>query len=185
MKIEREPSALLYPSPVALVTCVDQEGRPNIIPLAWVGIACSDPPIIGIAIRPHRYSYGLIEESKEFVINIPTVDLLYETDYCGEVSGRDNDKFAETKLTAEPAKRVRPPLIKECPVNLECILQGIVKLGVHDLFLGQVVAVHVDQGVLDDEGRLDYSKARPFVFNHGEYWSMGEIVGLRHLSRKQ
>ena len=183
MKVERRPSALLYPCPVVLVTCVDEEGRPNIIPLAWVGIACSEPPTIGVAIRPQRHSYGLIKETGEFVVNIPTADILRETDYCGEVSGRDHDKFAETGLTPEPARRVGPPLIEECPVNLECTLRRIVKLGVHDLFLGRVVAVHVDQAILDEGGRVDYAKARPLVFNHGEYWSLGEMVGLRHLAR--
>ena len=183
-KIERKPFALLYPCPVTLVTCVDRQGKPNIIPLAWAGIACADPPTIGVAIRPHRYSYGLIKDTKEFVVNIPTVDILRETDYCGEVSGRDHDKFAETKLSPEPARHVKPSLIKECPVNLECVLQRVLELGVHHLFLGRVVAVHVDKAILDERGRIDYAKARPFVYIHGEYWSLGEIIGLRHLSKK-
>lgn len=185
MKIEKEPSVMLYPCPVVLATCVDPKGKPNIITLAWVGVVCSDPPTIGVGIRPHRYSHKLIEESKEYVVNIPTVDILYETDYCGEISGEDHDKFAETKLTPEPAKKVKPPLIKECPVNLECVLQKIVKLGAHDLFLGEIVAVHVDQEVLDENGRLNFSKAKPFVYNRGEYWGLGEIVGFRHLSTKK
>lgn len=172
MKIERRPSTLFYPCPVVLVTCVDEKGNPNIITLAWVGVACSDPPTISIGVRPRRHSHKLIEETGEFVVNIPTVDILRETNYCGQVSGRDHDKFAETKLTPEPAKQVKPPLIKECPVNLECTLQKIVKIGSHDLFLGQVVAVHVEQTILDEKGRLDYSKARPFVYNQGEYWSL-------------
>jgi len=184
MKVEWKASELLYPCPVVLVTCVDQGGKANVIPLAWVGVACSDPPTIGIAIRPQRYSYGLIQETKEFVVNIPTADILYETDYCGEVSGRDHDKFAETGLTPEPATHVKPPLIRECPVNLECTLQQVIKLGVHDLFLGQVVAVHADQAILDEKGRIDYAKAKPFVYNHGEYWSLEKIIGLRHLSTK-
>ena len=184
MKIEWKPSELLYPCPVVLVTCADREGRPNIITLSWVGVACSDPPTISIAIRPDTHSYKLIEETKEFVVNIPTVDILQETDYCGKVSGRGRDKFTETKLTSESAKHVRPPLIKECPVNLECTLQKIVKVGSHDLFLGQVVAVHVDQAILDEKGRVDYAKARPFVYSHGEYWSLGNVIRLSHLGRK-
>jgi len=184
VKVERKPSELLYPCPVTLVTCVDKKGKPNIIPLAWVGVACSDPPIIGIAIRPQRYSFGLIQDTREFVVNIPTVDILRETDYCGEVSGRDHDKFAETKLSPEPARRVKPPLIKECPVNLECVLQQVLDLGAHHLFLGQVVAVHVDKAILDEKERIDYAKARPFVYNHDEYWSLGKMIGLRHLSKK-
>lgn len=176
MKIEKRPSTLFYPCPVALVTCVDEEDNPNIITLAWVGITCSDPPTIGIGIRPQRYSYRLIEKTREFVVNIPTLDILKETNYCGRVSGRDHNKFAETKLTPEPSKEVKPPLIKECPVNLECTLQKIVKVGSHDLFLGRIVAIHVDQNILDKNGRIDYSKAQPFVYNQGEYWSLGRRI---------
>jgi len=183
VKVEKEPSELLYPCPVTLITCVDRRGKPNIIPLAWVGIACSDPPTIGIAIRTQRYSYELIKDTKEFVVNIPTVDILRETDYCGEVSGRDIDKFAGTKLSPEPARKVKPPLIKECPVNLECVLQRALEIGVHHLFLGLVVAVHVDNGILDEEGHIDYAKARPFVYLRGEYWNLGKMIGLRHFSK--
>lgn len=185
VKVEKKSMALIYPCPVTLVTCVDKEGKPNIITLAWVGVACSDPPTIGIGIRPHRYSYGLIKDTKEFVVNIPTVDILREADYCGQVSGRDHDKFAETKLSPEPASRVKPPLIKECPVNLECVLQQVLGLGVHHLFLGRVVAVHVDEGMMDERGHMDYAKARPFVYNQpGEYRSLSKIIGLYGFSKK-
>jgi flavin reductase (DIM6/NTAB) family NADH-FMN oxidoreductase RutF len=173
MKIDKAPSTLFYPCPAVLVTSVNWEGRPNIITLAWAGVACSDPPTISLGIRPSRYSYGLIEQSREFVVNLPTLSILKETDYCGRVSGRDHDKFAETKLTAEPSTKVRAPLIKECPVNLECTLQQIVKLGSHDLFLGRVVAVHVEKTMLDANGRIDYSKAQPFVYNQEKYWKLG------------
>jgi len=174
MKVDKVPSTLFYPCPVVLVTCVDDEGRPNIITLAWVGVACSDPPTISFGIRSNRYSYRLIERSGEFVVNMPTLSILKETDYCGRVSGRDHDKFEETKLTPEPASKVKAPLIKECPVNLECVLQQIVELGSHSLFLGRVVALHVEQSLLDANGHIDYSKAQPFVYNQGEYWDLGK-----------
>lgn len=176
MKIERPISTLFYPCPAVLVTCIDEKGSPNIITLAWAGVSCSDPPTIGIGIRPNRHSHRLIEKSGEFVVNIPTLDIVNETIYCGRVSGMDHDKFAETKLTPEPSRRVKAPLIKECPVNLECVLQKTVKVGSHDLFLGEVVAVHVDQDVLDEKGRIDYAKAKPFVYNQGEYWSLGKKI---------
>jgi len=172
MKVERSPSMFFYPCPVVLVTSADEKSEPNIVTLAWVGVACSDPPTISIAIRPSRHSYGLIERSKEFVVNIPTVDILKQTEYCGRVSGRDHKKFAETGLTPEPASKVKAPLIKECPVNLECSLQQIVKLGSHGLFLGQIAAIHVEQEMLDPNGRIDYAKAQPFVYNQGEYWNL-------------
>ena len=184
VKVKRKPTELLYPCPITLVTSVDKEGKPNIIPIAWVGVACRDPPIIGIAMRPSRHSDQLISQTKEFVVNIPTIDLLWETDYCGKVSGRDHDKFLETKLTPVASKKVKPPLIGECPVNLECVLRQTVKLGTHDLFLGEVVAVHVDESILGEDGKIDFSKARPIVYNRGEYWSLGERVGLRRRIEK-
>jgi len=173
MKVEKSPSMLFYPCPVVLVTSVDEKGEPNIVTLAWVGVACSDPPTISIAIRPSRHSYGLIERSREFVVNIPTLSILKQTEHCGRVSGREHKKFEETGLTPEPASKVKPPLIKECPVNLECTLRQIVKLGSHSLFLGQIVTVHAEQEMLDADGHIDYSKAQPFVYNQGEYWNLG------------
>lgn len=196
MKISREPidkidgaigGDLLYPCPVVLVSCVDKKERPNIITLSWVGIACSRPPIIGIGvlnIKRFKFSYNLIKQTKEFVVNIPSAGILQEVDYIGEVSGKDHDKFMETELTPQNATKVKPPLIKECPVNLECKLKQIVKLGSHNLILGRVVYVHVDQDILNETGGKNYKKANPILYCHGEYWSLGEKLGRRHLSRK-
>jgi len=170
----REPEEALYPAPVVLVTCIDEKGRSNIITLAWVGIICSEPPMIGISIRPSRYSNSLIKESKEFVVNIPTVDLLRKVDYCGTVSGKTVDKFKEAGFTPESAAKVRSSLIKECPVNIECKLKQQLTLGVHDLFLGEVVAIHTTEEILNEEGKIDYAKAKPLVFNQGEYWNLGK-----------
>ena len=174
----------MFPCPVVLVTCVDSDGKPNIITLAWAGVVCSDPPVLGLGIRPHRHSYGLIEDAGEFVVNIPTTEILEETDFCGMVSGRDVDKFSETGLTAEPAKEVKPPLIRECPVNIECVLKKKIPLGVHHLFLGEVVRVHVDQDVLDKNGRIDFTKVSPFVYNQGEYWSLYQKIGVHGFSKQ-
>lgn len=184
MKVKKSPWAALFPCPVVLVTCVDSKGKPNIITLAWVGTVCSNPPMLGLGIRPHRYSYGLIERSGEFVVNIPTKEILKETDFCGTVSGKDVDKFSQTGLTPEPAEKVKPPLIKECPVNIECVVKKKIPLGVHHLFLGEIVHVHVDQEILNEKGRIDFNRASPFVYNQGEYWSLHRKIGVGGFSKK-
>ena len=184
LKVEKSPWTALFPCPVVMVTCVDSNVKPNVITLAWVGVVCSDPPMLGLGIRPHRYSYGLIEASREFVVNIPTVEILKEVDFCGVVSGKDVDKFSETGLTAEPGEKVKPPLIRECPVNIECIVKEKIPLGVHHLFLGEVVCVHVDQDVLDEKGRIDFSKVSHFVYNQVEYWSLRRKIGVHGFSKE-
>ena len=184
MKIIKKPYTALFPCQVVLVTCVDSKGQPNIITLAWAGTVCSEPPTIALGIRPTRHSYKLIGNTKEFVVNIPISKILKETDYCGVTSGRDIDKFSETNLTPEPAEKVRPPLIRECPVNLECILKDRIPLGAHDMFLGEIVQVHIDQKILDEKGNIDFAKAEPFVFNVGEYWSINKKLGTYGFTKK-
>jgi len=177
MKIRKKPYTALFPCPVVLVTCVDSAGKPNIITLAWAGTVCSEPPKVGLGIRPSRYSHKLIDTSKEFVVNIPPAKIIKETDHCGVTSGKDVDKFSETKLTPEQADMVKPPLIRECPVNMECVLNDVIPLGAHDLFIGEVVQVHVDPDVLDEKGKIDFKKVAPFVYNVGEYWSLNKKIG--------
>jgi flavin reductase (DIM6/NTAB) family NADH-FMN oxidoreductase RutF len=184
MKIKKNPYAALFPCPVTLVTCIDSKGEPNIITLAWVGTLCSEPPTIGLGIRPKRYSHSLIENSKEFVVNIPTTKILKETDYCGVTSGKYVDKFSETKLTPEEADKIRAPLIRECPVNIECVLKDKILLGVHDLFLGEIVQVHINQDILDEEGNIDFVKAHPFTYDQGEYWSLDKKIGTYGFSKQ-
>jgi flavin reductase (DIM6/NTAB) family NADH-FMN oxidoreductase RutF len=184
MKIKKKPYTALFPCPVVLVTCKDSTGDPNIITLAWVGTVCSEPPMIGLGIRPTRYSHKLIKNSKEFVVNIPPTKLIQETDYCGVTSGKDVNKFSKTGLTLEKAVNVKAPLIRECPVNLECTLKELIPLGTHDLFLGEVVQIHIDEQVLDEKGRLDLTKADPFVYNVGEYWSLNKKIGTYGYSMK-
>lgn len=184
MKIKKKPFTALFPCPVVLVTCVDSTGEPNIITLAWAGTVCSEPPTIALGIRPTRYSHKLIKNTKEFVVNIPTSEILKETDYCGVTSGREIDKFSETKLTQDPADKVRPPLICECPVNIECKLKDLIPLGAHDLFLGEIVQVHIDQQILDKKGNIDFTKADPFTYNQGEYWSLNKKLGSYGFSKR-
>jgi flavin reductase (DIM6/NTAB) family NADH-FMN oxidoreductase RutF len=184
MKVKKRPYTALFPCPVVLVTCKGNEGKTNIITLAWAGIVCSDPPMIGISIRPHRFSYKLIDDSGEFVVNIPTEDLLGITDVCGMISGKDIDKFTETNLTPIRAEKIKPPLIEECPVNIECVVRKKIPLGVHHLFIGEVVQVHVDENVLDNEGNIDYAKTSSFVYNQGEYWNLANRIADYGFSKK-
>ncbi|MDP6347775.1 MAG: flavin reductase family protein [Dehalococcoidia bacterium] len=179
----RDPGTGLYPTPVVMVTCVDDLGRPNIITLAWAGVVCSEPPQLGIAVRPSRHSHAMLRRSGQFVVNIPSQDLLHSTDVCGTISGRDQDKFALTGLTPLPATKVEAPLLAQCPVNLECLLRHRLALGSHDLFIGEVVAYHVRNDIIGERGRPDFGKARPFAYALGEYWGLGEMLGKNGLSR--
>lgn len=183
-KVQIKPEPALFPLPVILVTCADKTGRPNIITLAWAGMVCSEPPMLSISIRPNRYSYGLIKESREFVVNIPTSDIMKQTDICGTVSGKNTDKFALTKLTPEKAKIVKPPLIKECPVSLECKVKDSLLLGTHEVFMGEILAVHIDESVMTSSGDIDYAKAKPFTFNRSEYWSLKDKIGFYGCTKK-
>jgi flavin reductase (DIM6/NTAB) family NADH-FMN oxidoreductase RutF len=185
MKIKKKPYTALFPCPVVLVTCIGSTGDPNIITLAWVGTVCSEPPMIGLGIRPTRYSHKLIKDSKEFVVNIPSTKFIQETDYCGVTSGKDFDKFSKTGLTPEKAVYVNTPLIRECPVNLECTLKKVIPLGAHDLFLGEVVQIHINEQVLNEKGKLDFTKVDPFVYNVGEYWSLDKKIGTYGYSIKK
>lgn len=170
----QRPYPVLYPVPVVLVTCLDENGEPDASTMAWVGTVSSVPPQVAVAIRRHRYSHDAIQQAGEFVINIPTQDQLYAVDYCGEVSKREQDKFARLNLTPEPASQVKAPLVQECPVNVECKVSQIIPLGSHDLFIGEIVAIHVEESILTPEGFIDFAKAKPIVYLGNEYWSVGQ-----------
>src|SRR3989338_5310643 len=169
-----KPYEALYPVPVVLVTCVGKNGKPNIITIAWAGVVCSSPPCVSISVRPSRHSFGLIKQSGEFVVNIPTEKHLRETDYCCTVSGKNADKFKDTKFTPLPAKKVKPPLIKECPVNIECRVKSFTDLGAHHMFIAEVLSVNADEDILTSFGGIDYSKTSPIVYNQGQYWSLNK-----------
>jgi len=182
-KVAVKPGTYLNPVPAVMVTCGPRE-KPNIITLAWVGTVCSDPPMLGISIRPSRYSNELIKQQGEFAVNLPTVDLVRVTDYCGSVSGRKVDKFAATGLTPVPAKAIDTVLIAECPLNIECRVTQVLPLGAHDLFLAQVVAVQADDSLLDEAGDLDLSSAELLAYSGGRYWSLGQLLGTHGFSAK-
>ena len=157
-----KPGNMLYPLPAVMVSLADQEGHPNIITLAWVGTVCTNPPMVSISVRPERYSYPILKETGEFVINLTTKELVYATDYCGVRSGRDVDKFKEMKLTAVPASVVKAPMIGESPVNIECKVRQIMPLGSHDMFLADVVAVHADEKYMDENHKFHLEQADVF-----------------------
>ena len=182
-KVPKKPGTFLYPVPAVMVTCGAGEGA-NIITLAWVGTLCSEPPLVGIGVRASRHSHGLIEELGEFVVNLPSVDQVKALDYCGVVSGRDEDKWAACGFTRGAASQVQVPLVAECPVNIECRLQQTLSLGSHDLFIGEVVAIQVDEAVLDGKGYLDIEKARPFAFANSKYWAIDEMLGSFGFSKR-
>ena len=163
-KVIKEPFCALYPVPVVLVTCLDEAGQPNVMTVCWIGTVASTPPSLAIGVRPHRYSHAAIKERGEFVVNIPNHELLSTVDYCGRVSRhRTSDKFAETGLTPAPASQVASPLIAECPVNIECRVTHSLELGSHTLFVGQILAVRVDEELLDERGFIDYGQTQPLV----------------------
>lgn len=184
-KLEIPPNEALYPVPVILVSCLDQKTKkPNIITIAWCGVICSKPPTLSVSIRPSRYSHKLISQTRDFVVNIPSKDLLKKVDLCGIRSGKDIDKFKEFSLNPVPSSKIYSPMIKECPVNIECVLKDVIPLGSHDMFIGEVVASHVDEDITDGKGKIDYDKASPFVYNHGEYWDLGRQIGYYGYSVK-
>lgn len=183
-KVKLPPSEALYPVPVVLVSCGDMD-KSNIITIAWCGIVCSNPPLISISVRPQRYSHDIISRSGSFVVNIPTEGLLEKTDFCGMVSGVSTDKFKACGFSKSPSTIVSSPLIEECPVNIECKVIKSLKLGVHDMFIGEILAVHADKDVLNKDGGIDYKKARPIVFNQGEYWGLGKQMGRYGFSSKR
>lgn len=176
---------MLYPLPAVMVSVADCDGKPNIITIAWVGTICSNPPMVSISVRPERYSYNIIKETGEFVINLTTKELAYATDYCGVKSGRDVDKFAEMKLTPSKAEYVKAPLIEESPVNIECRVKQVIPLGSHDMFIAEVLAVHADEKYKDEKGKFCLEKAEPIIYSHGEYLTCGEKLGTFGYSVKK
>ena len=175
--IVKQPMIGLYHLPVVLISCVDEDLSPNIIPIGWVGGVCSDPPQIGIAIRPRRYSYQIIKRSGEFVVNIPEKGLVEVVDKTGFCSGKDTNKFAEFNLTPLPAIKVKAPIIKECSVNLECKVRHTLNLGSHTLFIGEVVMVQADEEIIKEDGEIDYQLLNPLMLKHDEYCTVTEPLG--------
>lgn len=176
---------MVYPLPAAMVSCQRGAEKPNIITVAWTGTICTNPPMLYISVRPERYSYDIIRESGEFVLNLTTKKLARATDFCGVRSGRTVDKFKETGLTAVPAEKVNAPLIAESPVNIECRVTEVKALGSHHMFLAEVLAVHVDDAYLDQNGTFRFNKTGLMAYSHGEYLELGNSIGTFGYSVKK
>lgn len=168
---------MLYPVPAVMVTVTDGEGHDNIITIAWAGTICSDPAMVSISVRKERASYPMLLKSKEFVINLVTKELTRACDYCGVKSGKDVDKFKETGLTKAKAAKVNAPLIAESPVSLECVVEQVIELGSHDMFIARVVAVDVDDSLMDENGKFDLNSTSLMAYSHGEYFELGDKIG--------
>lgn len=169
-------SVITSPIPPTMVTCGTVE-NPNVFTVAWTGVLNTRPPVTYISVRPERFSYDLIKNSGEFVINLTTEQLVRAADYCGVKSGRNINKFEEMNLTAEPASKVNAPILSQSPVNIECKVREVVSLGSHDMFVADIVAVDVAKELLDINGRLALEKANLVAYSHGDYFALGKKLG--------
>ena len=172
-----KPGNMLYPVPPVLVTCHNKKGESNMLTVAWAGTVCSTPAMLSISVRKERYSHAMLMETGEFVVNLPTEDLVWETDEAGVRSGRDVNKWESLHLHQEEGKILSVPMILECPVNMECKVKQVLELGSHDLFLAEIVAVHVDSALLDEKKRLQLEKAKLLAYSHGQYFGLGNVLG--------
>ncbi len=172
-----KPGNMLYPLPAALVSVRGKDGRSNLLTIAWCGTVCSTPPMVFVSLQKKRFSHALLAETKEFVLNLTTEEIANATDLCGVLSGRDVDKWKRSGLHEEQAAVVNAPLVKESPVNLECRVTEVRELGSHDMFLAEVVAVDADERYFDESGRLDLGRCKLIAYSHGEYRSLGPVIG--------
>lgn len=168
---------MLYPLPAVMVSCQRPGERPNIITVAWTGTVCSSPAMVSISVRPERYSYDIIRETGEFVINLTTERLTRAADFCGVRSGRDIDKFEAMHLTPGQSEHVAAPFIEESPVAIECRTKQILELGTHHMFVAEVLGVSVDASFLDKTGKFQLNKTGLMVYSHGEYFGLGKSIG--------
>ena len=176
---------MLYPLPAVMVSLTDKEGNSNIITLAWAGTICTNPPMLSVSIRPERYSYKIIKETGEFVVNLTTKELAYATDYCGVKSGKDVDKFGKMRLTKLASEKINSVAIAESPVNIECKVRQIMELGSHSLFIADVVNVRVDSRYIDEKGRFNLAKSELIAYSHGRYYELGKELGTFGYSIKK
>lgn len=173
-----KPGTLIYPLPAVLVTVGDSIENSNIMTIAWTGTICTNPPMCYISVRKERHSYDMLRRTGEFVINLTTEAMARATDWCGVRSGRDYDKWKETGLTPMKNDHVAAPLIAESPLSICCKVREVKELGSHDMFIADVVGIEADTRYIDPEtGKFSLEKARPIVYSHGEYYSLGEMLG--------
>lgn len=172
-----KPGNMLNPVPAVMVSVTDENGKSNIITVAWAGTICTNPPMVSISVRPSRYSYDIIDRTGEFVINLTNQELVKACDYCGVVSGRDVDKFKEMKLTPLPMQQVKAVGIAESPANIECRVVEKKALGSHTMFIAEVVGVTIDDRYMNETGKFEINESGLVMYSHGEYFSLGEKLG--------
>ena len=173
----QKPGNFIYPVPAVMVSLRDKAGKSNIITVAWTGTICSDPPMAYISVRKSRASYPMLVESGEFVINLPSEELVRALDYCGVRSLDQVDKWKEMNLHEGQASVVAAPTIEEAPVSIECKVTQVLPLGTHDMFLAEVVAVDVDERYIDEKGAIHMDQVGLVAYSHGDYMSLGEKLG--------
>lgn len=166
----------MYPIPAVMVSCGDMENS-NIITVAWTGILNTNPAKVYISVRPERYSYNIIKEKKEFVINLTNKDLAYATDWCGVKTGAKVDKFKEMHLTKEECQFVSAPAIKESPVSIECKVTDIKEFGSHHMFIADVMSIDADEKYINEKGSFDISKCNLIAYANGGYYELGRKIG--------
>lgn len=179
MKSKRKnlsPGTLTAPIPPAMVTVGDFDNA-NILAIAWTGILATQPPKTYISVRPSRHSYGMLKENGEFVINLPSVDLARTVDYVGIYTGAKVDKWQKCGLTKQKSDKVSPPTVAECPIALECRVSDVLPMGSHDVFIADIVGVSCREELIDEKGKMRFDRADLLAYAHGEYYSLGEIVG--------
>lgn len=173
-----KPGNMVYPLPAVMVSTADTKGNDNIITVAWTGTVCTNPAMLYISVRPERYSYHLLRESGEFVVNLTTEKLAKATDWCGVRSGRDFDKWKEMHLTRGKAEKLTyAPIIQESPVNIECKVTEVQELGSHQMFLAKVEAVQVDESYMNETGKFELNDTQLLAYSHGEYYTLGKKLG--------
>lgn len=179
MKKSIGAKTIVFPTPVFIVGTYGEDGKPNAMNAAWGGICSSNPPSVAVAIRPSRHTYENIMNKKAFTINIPSEDLVKEADYFGMASGKNVDKLDVTKLTAVKGKNVDAPYIEEFPLNLECKVTEVIKVGVHMQVIGEIVDVIVNEDAVDEKGSPSIDKIKPIMFDpaSSKYNGVGKVVG--------
>lgn len=183
-KVIWKGSTLLAPVPPVLVTCGNSE-KANVMTVAWTGIINSQPPKTYISVRPERWSYVLINETREFAINLPTSSLIKTVDFCGIRSGKDIDKFSACSIVKESASEIACPLVAQSPLSLECKVTDIMPLGSHTMFIADIVAVSVNEDLIDSDGKLHLEGAALAAYSHGSYYALGKKIGSFGFSVKK
>jgi flavin reductase (DIM6/NTAB) family NADH-FMN oxidoreductase RutF len=177
-KLEWKPGTMIYPLPAVMVSCGAVPEEYNIITISWTGTICTDPAMCYISVRPGRHSYNIIKKNGVYVINLTTKLLAFATDWCGVKSGEKYNKFSEMGLTPVHALKVNAPMIKESPVNIECVVKEIKELGSHHMFISEVVAVNADEKYIDKKtGLFRLNDAFPICYSHGKYYETGKLIG--------